>query len=107
MPNNERMMQDYIRLCGALGLDADAHIDMLAEAAERLRAECERLKARGIEGMQYRIAELKATLREVQDSATFHADVLKNRGALSVAHHWRVEANRAAAALKETPNDEG
>jgi len=40
---NERMMQDHIRLCGALGLDADAHIDMLAEAAERLRAENERL----------------------------------------------------------------
>ena len=47
-----------------------------------------------------RIAELKAALREVQDSAAFHADVLKNRGELSAAHHWRVEANRAAAALK-------
>jgi len=40
---NERMMQDHIRLCTALGLDADAHIDMLADAAERLRAENERL----------------------------------------------------------------
>ena len=65
-----------------------------------LRAENERLKARGIERMQYRIAELEAALKEVQDSAAFHADVLKNRGELSAAHHWRVEANRAAAALK-------
>ena len=40
---NERMMQDHIRLCTALGLDADANVDMLAEAAEGLRAECERL----------------------------------------------------------------
>ena len=41
---NERMMQDHIRLSTALGLDADAHIDMLADAAERLHADIERLK---------------------------------------------------------------
>ena len=70
---NERMMQDHIRLCTAVGLDADAHIDMLAEAAERLRAECERLKARGIERMQYRIAKLEAALRDARYLLENHA----------------------------------
>ena len=74
----ERMMQDHIRLCTALGLDADAHIDMLAEAAERLRAECERLKARG--------AELEAALTEIHEL-------------LSNYRHGKAKA-RAAAALK-------
>ena len=93
---NERMMQDHIRLCTAVGLDADAHIDMLAEAAERLRAECERLKARGIEGMQYRIEELEAALIAI--------DLLSSQGfAPALTEIGKI----AAAALKETPNDEG
>ena len=88
---NERMMQDHIRLCTAVGLDADAHIDMLAEAAERLRAECERLKARGIEGMQYRIEELEAALIAI--------DLLSSQGfAPALTEIGKI----AAAALKES-----
>ena len=76
---NERMMQDHIRLCGALGLDADAHIDMLAEAAERLRAECERLA--GLVNMletdtadaAERIAELMAALKDARYLLENHA----------------------------------
>jgi len=67
---NERMIQDHIRLCTALGLDADAHVDMLADAAVALRAECERLELDGqlmhdqIQEQHNHIAELKAALRE-------------------------------------------
>ena len=41
----ERMMQDHIRLCTALGLDADANVDMLAEAAEQKQARIAELAA--------------------------------------------------------------
>jgi len=81
-PENERMMQDHIRLCGALGVDADAHIDMLAEAAERLRAEKERLHEQvsshagwlwccreDLKCAEKRIAELTAALREIEFTA--------------------------------------
>ena len=38
-----------------------------------LRAECERLKARGIERMQYRIAKLEAALRDARYLLENHA----------------------------------
>ena len=39
-----------------------------------LRAEVERLKARGIEGMQHRIAELRAALDELLEVAALRGD---------------------------------
>ena len=61
-----------------------------------LRAENERLKARGIEGMQYRIEELEAALIAI--------DLLSSQGfAPALTEIGKI----AAAALKETPNDEG
>jgi len=45
-----------------------------AEAREAaLRAECERLKARGIERMQYRIAKLEAALKDARYLLENHA----------------------------------
>ena len=72
-----------------------------AEAREAaLRAECERLKARGIEGMQYRIAELEAALREAIPHLKDAAETASALGLREEARHIRGIANRAAAALK-------
>jgi len=61
-----------------------------AEAREAtLRAECERLKARGIEGMQYRIAELEAALVRI--------DLLSSQG----LHPALIEIGKIAAAALE------
>jgi len=59
-----------------------------------LRAEVERLKARGIEGMQHRIAELEAALKRCKDAATD----LRSGG----FNEWEIadEIEDAAAALK-------
>jgi len=119
---NERMMQDHIRLCGALGLDADAHVDMLADAAEGLRAECERLKADNLdlintleaegfhnEAAAIRIAELEAalgeTIEEVNEALPYIIDGTPENELVG----WRKRhvacarevLCRAAAALKE------
>jgi L-2-hydroxyglutarate oxidase LhgO len=65
-----------------------------------LRAENERLKARGIEGMQYRIAELEAALREAIPHLKDAAETASALGLREEARHIRGIANRAAAALK-------
>ena len=59
-----------------------------------LRAEVERLKACGIEGMQHRIAELEAALKRCKDAATD----LRSGG----FNEWEIadEIEDAAAALK-------
>ena len=111
---NERMMQDHIRLCTALGLDADAHIDMLAEAAERLRAENEFLAATlhsetaiKVE-YEVRIAELVAALDPFEPSdqalGSFEDDdtveIRMLTGELLMAQPFAI-LRRAAAALSQ------
>jgi len=102
----ERMMQDHIRLCTALGLDADAHIDMLAEAAERLRAENERLirqTTADAEMLAYRKNEVAAAVRIIQGKdariAELEAALTEIHELLSNYRHGKAKA-RAAAALK-------
>jgi len=79
---NERMIQDHIRLCTALGLDADAHIDMLAEAAERLRAALEPLAE---------IASMYAISNSDDESAYVTLGLLRRAAAALLAREEKKE----------------
>ena len=104
-------LQDKCGACGELaGVYANGNwycyqhsawgrLDTAEAELAALRAENERLKARGIEGMQHRIAELKAALKRCKDAATD----LRSGG----FNEWEIadEIEDAAAALLEVHDD--
>ena len=104
-------LQDKCGACGELaGVYANGNwycyqhsawgrLDTAEAELAALRAENERLKARGIEGMQHRIAELEAALRAIKRFKP--SEVCKDE----FAYDRMVKSYRkaAVAALKEEP----